>query len=173
MTTDAASYASDRFKLVFDAAREPNLALLTGGAPSVCDEGEATLVIENSETDFEYYLLGTDHKELSSAFSGNGGALALTVPASSLATGSNEISVGVRGFCGESMLANTWQLVREVVAAPDVASAKHCQPGSVELSASGAGASGSYRWYETLDATTPVGSGATFVTPKLPKSRTC
>jgi hypothetical protein len=169
MTEDAASYAADRFKLVFDG---PDVTLPTVGAPIVCDNGDATLVVENSQTDFEYYLLGANQAELSSSHAGNGSDLALTVPASALAQGANVINVGVRGFCGETTLNNTWQIVRQVVAAPAVTGASHCQPGSVSLSASGADASGDYRWYETVDATTSVGRGATFVTPELSKSDT-
>lgn len=170
MTAEPASYAADRFKLVFDG---PDITLPTAGAPVVCgDNGEATLVIEDSEADFEYYLLGTNQTALSSARAGNGSDLALTVAASSLAQGPNVINVGVRGFCGETTLTNTWQVIRQVVTTPEVTGGRRCLPGSVELSAIGADASGSYRWYETMDATTSVGNGTTWVTPVLSKSET-
>jgi len=172
MTTDAASYATDRFKLVFEGANEPDLALATDGARTVCDNGDATVVVENSQSGFDYYLVGADNAALTAASAGNGGALSLTIPASSLTPGTNQIRVGVNSFCGGNTLTNTWQITRQVVAAPAVASASHCQPGSVELTASGAGDNGNYRWYQTLDATTAIGTGATYITPSIDKSRT-
>ncbi|GEO04141.1 hypothetical protein AAE02nite_18050 [Adhaeribacter aerolatus] len=81
------------------------------------------------------------------------------------------ISVNFQNSCGSSA-PQTLAVASAISNAPTVTSKATCGPGPVTLTASGAPATGSYRWYTSNSTSTPVATTAIFTTPVLAATTT-
>lgn len=110
ITSNPASLESDRLRLRFEGIL-PSLNLDLAGADVLCGSKVATVIVKNSDSMFEYFLL-KGGEVFSDEKSGNGGDLSFAVPGASLLPGSNQVEVGVKGVCGVEFLANKWEVTR-------------------------------------------------------------
>ena len=88
--------------------------------------------------------------------------------------GTYSVSLTVSNASGSNTLASANYVTVQTVAAPSALSASRCGTGSVTLSASGAPAGSSYRWYAAAAGGTPISgaTSATYNTPNLSSSTT-
>jgi large repetitive protein len=81
----------------------------------------------------------------------------------------------VTGTTGTGCTATSAPLVittQPVALAPAASGGTHCGPGTVSLTASGAGANETYQWYAQVSGGTAVATGNTFTTPTLSATTT-
>ncbi|MBX2898823.1 MAG: T9SS type A sorting domain-containing protein [Cyclobacteriaceae bacterium] len=151
-----------------------NQTLAVTGAGSICLEAPYQFTISNAEAGVSY-IAKVNGVDVSLPAVGAGTDLTLTIPTENLITGVNTITVfAQRSSCAAIPLQQVVTVSADrIYAVQSVSPATACQPGTVSLSAAGAPADGTYRWYASADSETIVfeSASSTFVTPVLDKSR--
>jgi hypothetical protein len=145
VTTDPASYGSQRFQIVFSQSGAP--ALNYESSSVACENSSVPVTIKNSQAS-AVYSIHQDNSEIVSV-NGNGGDLLLQIPKELLVKGANMFSVKSRLVaCDQVATAN--DLTIDVQEKPVIAteSALRCNEGEITMAASGA-SEGNYRWYAT------------------------
>lgn len=172
ITADANS-TGNRFKLVFSSSTDTSIT--PQGNDQLCIGNEYSFMLPSSETGVSYYasLNGTT---ISDNISGTGSSINIGIDESKLTFGDNTVMVfAKRNSCDAVPLAQSLQIkVDEIYTIQSTTGGTSCQPGSVQLSASGSPTNGTYNWYESLNSAEPIAgvSGNVFQTPVLAKSRT-
>lgn len=172
ITADANS-TGNRFKLVFSSSTDTSIT--PQGNDQLCIGNEYSFMLPSSETGVSYYasLNGTT---ISDNISGTGSSINIGIDESKLTFGENTVMVfAKRNSCDAVPLAQSLQIkVDEIYTIQSTTGGTSCQPGSVQLSASGSPTNGTYNWYESLNSAEPIAgfSGNVFQTPVLAKSRT-
>lgn len=174
VTSTAASKASDRFELRFVGdAQEIDLALSVASEPAICESESTVVSVANSQVGVDYYATIGGIK-VSEHLGGTGQSIDLVVPSDALSIGNNQVVIVATGACGGSYtLTQQPQITVKDTVDPVVNTpSSQCQQASFTLSASGAPAGSTVNWFETLEAATPVSTGAEFITPILTESKT-
>ncbi|HZY80302.1 MAG TPA: T9SS type A sorting domain-containing protein [Cyclobacteriaceae bacterium] len=170
VTDDAASLAASRFVLNFTQQSVP--MDFSVSAATICKDINAPIVLSQTSNQVKYDVTVNDITVYSQP--GNGGLVNIVVASDLLVTGENPVKVTATPIntCG-ILTQKTTTLFIEYAAQPTVnAPTVICQQGVTTLSATGATAGQQYRWYSNVDDNTPAGTGASFETPTLIKSRT-
>lgn len=173
VSDDVNSYGKERFKLYFTyPAVNTALNAITN---DVCLGSDASVTIEGTQNGIQYYPT-INGSTVSDAVVSAGGTIQLTIPQDKLSIGENTIVLmtAVAG-CGAVPLDNGVTIKTDKLY--DVTgqlSGKSCGEGQITLSVGGAPSEGTYRWYETVDATTSIAGqfSSEFVTPVLNKTKT-
>jgi hypothetical protein len=170
VTANALSYGANRFSISFGSpAPQSDFAL---SAAEECSTG-ASIQISNSQTGASYVALFNSNV-ISVPVDGTGGVINVPVDTESLQVGLNSVLIrSVVGGCDLSVeKAITIHLTKKYDATA-VQAGQHCRKGQVTLTASGAPDGGSYNWYESDAAISPIENqhAASFVTPILLKSQ--
>jgi hypothetical protein len=173
ITTDPKS-AGNRFTLRI-AMPDVNKSIPVSGLETLCIGSEYSVNLTASENGVKYFA-SLNNSPISETAIGTGAALQLNVNEALMAMGSNTIQVmAQRASCDMVMLTESVEVkVDKMYDVQSVTDGLSCQPGSVTLKASGAPAEGMYRWYDSVEATTPVKETAEnqVTTPVLNKSQT-
>ncbi len=138
---------------------------------TVCLGSSGTLTVKASQAGV-HYTVYLGNSAVGQPVKSAGGDLVLSVPAVSLATGDHVFSVRAFG-CAEATLTQTATIsVRNPLAAP-IAAGKTISSGqTATLTASGAPAGSTYRWYAAASGGTPLATTATYTTPGLTATTT-
>ncbi len=174
VTSDAASYGSNRFKM-FIGYPAANLDA-TVISQDVCVGSNATVTVVAPDAGVSYYatINGTTISDVAVATAESD--VDLSIDKSKLQAGENTIVIMTQvGGCVVAPLIQSVKLnVQNIPGAPTATAALNCGAGQLTLTASGAPDGGSYRWYDASDATAPIDgeSGTTFLTPNLTKTKT-
>jgi ELWxxDGT repeat protein len=123
---------------------------------TVCLGSNGTLTVKASQAGVHYTVYLGD-AAVGQPVKSTGGDLVLTVPAVSLSTGSYTFNVRAFG-CTEATLTQTATIsVRNPLAAPAAAGKTISSGQTATLTASGAPAGATYRWYAAASGGTPAG----------------
>lgn len=173
VTDDVKSFGRDRFRMYFAYPTvQTNLVLET---TNVCTGSDGKITLKNSQKGVKYYsVIGGE--VVSETVESNGGDLNLTISGTKLGSGENNVVVmaGIGG-CNAVPLDDPAIIRSGNNSEVSVLSeGKSCGEGQVVLQVSGAPAGGSYKWYETQDATNSIEGqvSSEFTTPVLNKSKT-
>lgn len=172
VTNDELSWGDTRFELEF-ATAELNTSLITTTTNN-CVDDFVSVFIDNTESDIIYELILSGNVVASGV--GNGAQIEITVSKSLLVEGTNSFDVAIGNGVCESVNADNpitfeYSEVKEITSVQGNSS---CGASSITLSAEGAPGDGSYRWYETLDATNPIEgeTSSIYNTPEIEVSTT-
>lgn len=174
VTSTAASKASDRFELRFVGdMQEINLELPVASESTICKAEDALITVDNSQIGVDYFV-AIEGTKVSEHIGGTGQSIDLVVPSDALGIGNNQMVIVATGACGGSYtLTQQPQITVKDTVDPVVNTpSSQCQQGSFTLSASGSPSGSVVNWFETVDASTPVSTGAEFITPILTESKT-
>lgn len=171
---DAASYGSNRFKVIFAYTATTATPISLKGIDT-CEPTQGKVIVKNSSLDFNYSLVSPlDGTVLVPSVQGTGADIEFMIP-NSLASGANSFVVKeLNRFCN-TLAASASTSVALVLppAKPTAQTAQTCGSGSVTLTATGAPSDGHYLWYDAIDSNTAYTTQASvFVTEPLTKSRT-
>lgn len=174
VTEDAASKGAGRFSLLF-STEAPLVNLAVEGSTICENETEALVGLSNTETGVSYQVYKGENS-VSESVEGNGSTLSLPVSAGLLENGSNELRVvATKENCESVTLIETATVIKnQLFEVTETQGASNCGVGTLSLQASGAPEGGSYSWYTSVDATSPIegATEATFVTPELETTTT-
>jgi hypothetical protein len=143
-------------------------------AQNICSGSDAVVQISNSQSYITYTAQAKNTTITSAPVAGNGKAIQVNVPKASLAAGIDTLVVTAAiNSCSQSVV-KTIAIQVEKSTDVSVQNGKLCTGGEVTLSASGAPANGSYRWYESAQATTAIAGQKekSYTTPVLQQSKT-
>jgi hypothetical protein len=172
VTSQAASYGNNRFTVNFGwPAVQSDFAI---AAKDICSGSDAVVQISNSQSYITYTAQVKNTTIVSAPVAGNGSAVQVKVPKESLAAGIDTLVVTAAiNSCSQSV-AKTIAIQVEKSSEVSVQNGKLCNSGNVTLSASGAPANGSYRWYESAQATASIAgqTAKSYTTPVLQQSKT-
>ncbi|MBD0257107.1 MAG: T9SS type A sorting domain-containing protein, partial [Cytophagales bacterium] len=133
---------------------------------TVCANANGTVTVKASQAGVTYRVY-YGASPIGQAVKSPGGDLALTIPAVHLSTGANAFTVKAFG-CVETTLTQTATVtVQPPLTAPAAAGATVQSGQTATLTASGAPAGASYRWYTAPTGGTLLFTGATYQTPAL------
>lgn len=173
VTADIASYGDTRFELQF-AATTLNTNL-TMSSLTTCDTDLASIYLDNSQIGVEYSLVNANGTL--QTLVGDGFQLEFSIAKSILVEGLNDFDIYMNnnGNCGDATVSSAISIEHSGVS--EISSAQggnSCGKNSITLSAVGAPTNGSYNWYETIDAISPiVGENAdAFTTPLISTTAT-
>ena len=172
ITSDPLTYGTSRFSLTFSNSPAPEIT-------SVTYEGSCTgsipVTVGGTVAGINYQLFnGTT--AVTDAIAATSETTIFSVSTADLAEGSNTITVkAFHTGCDPVNMAT--QLLLDYSGNYTISSTSggsSCTTGPVTLSATASSTRASYRWYETLDATTAVHEGTTgsYTTPVLTSSKT-
>ncbi len=176
ITSDPASSADTRFEIRLESP-VVNPLLDLGLSPNY-ECGKDYVQVEFGATQQGVnYLLKLGDNGLHEPIIGTGSEAMVYVSKSSLAYGANSLSLVASSLdgCNAQLIDNAITLnLSEINEITSQASASRCGPGQLNLSAQGASANGTYRWYESSEATEaiPDALSSSFTTPELTESHT-
>lgn len=173
VTSKQESYGSNRFAVTFSYPAVSSAFIAS--AKDICSGINAIVQVQNTQADIAYTAQVKNTTITSAAVTGTGNSINLTIPKAGLSAGADTILIKAAGNGCSPDVVKT--MVLNVGQRPEIASVtggKQCTQGHVTLQAAGAPDNGSYRWYESLTATTPVASAqnATYTTPVINQSKT-
>ncbi len=148
----------------------PSTATALQGS-TVCAGSPATVTVKAAQAGVRYglYFGGS---AVGSQKAGNGGDLAFSVPAASLLAGTYTFAVRAEG-CREVTLAATATVtVTAPLTAPTANGVTINSGQTATLTASGAPAGATYRWFAAAAGGTPLASTASYTTPALTATTT-
>lgn len=134
---------------------------------------KASVQIESSQKD-ALYQVAFNGNLISSEVVGTGGDLSIVIDRTTLSEGENSLMVFVKkAGCAPVPMQNSVKLVNHPFYVPQVTNAIICQEGSARLLAAGKPESGSYRWYDSPRANTPIAQETTGIleTPVLNENK--
>lgn len=172
VTSQAASYGNSRFTVNFGwPAVQSDFAV---SAKDICSGADAVVQISNSQSYITYTAQVKNTAIASAPVAGNGSAIQVKVPKASLAAGIDTLVVTATINSCSQPVVKTVAIQVEKSTEVSIQNGKLCNSGNVTLSASGAPANGSYRWYESAQATTSIAGQAekSYTTPVLQQSKT-
>ncbi|MBD0256288.1 MAG: T9SS type A sorting domain-containing protein, partial [Cytophagales bacterium] len=138
---------------------------------TVCLGSNGTLTVKASQAGV-HYTVYLGNSAVGQPVKSAGGDLVLTVPAVSLAPGDHVFNVRAFG-CAEATLTQTATIgVRSPLAAPAAAGKTISSGQTATLTASGAPAGATYRWYAAASGGTPLATTASYTTPTLTATTT-
>jgi ELWxxDGT repeat protein len=138
---------------------------------TVCQGSSATVTVKAAPAGVRYGLY-FGASAIGPQKVGNGTDLAFSVPAASLLTGSYVFTVKAEG-CREVTLTQTATVtVTAPLAAPAASGVTVNSGQTATLTASGAPAGATYRWYAAASGGTPLATTATYTTPALSSTTT-
>lgn len=173
VSADVNTFGKKRFKVYLTYPDvETALNLLS---EDVCLGNNASVTIEDSQEGIKYYST-INGNTVSDEVLSDGGNVQLTVTHDQLGQGENTlVLMASAGGCSAVPLDNSVVINTDsIYAVKSTMGGKVCGEGQVTLSAAGAPVNGSYKWYETVDSTTPIEGQtmAEFITPVLDKTKT-
>jgi Ig-like domain CHU_C associated/Secretion system C-terminal sorting domain len=170
VTSDGATFGSARFALQFSYEE----AIVDLSSESVCVGRDAVIRIADSRPDLTY-TFSSFGSSLIDAVNGNGSDLILVIPTNKLKEGVNTIDVSATSSYCTTPTSKTIKI--ESVAVPVLSSiivtnGQSCRAGEVTLKASGTPSRGSYRWYDSKDASNPIAGAVsdTYTTSTISKT---
>lgn len=171
VSTNPASYGSGRFKILFQLpVLNPELLV---SAPPVCEGSDGLIQIQNTQQGVKYNLSAAG--VVLNSVIGNGGQLAISIPAMNLNEDENQFTVDAQ-WTGCSMKVEQPVLIKKtaILNVTILEASKVCSEGSVTIRAAGARIGGYYNWYETEEGTIPLKDqhSESLTTPVLSKSET-
>lgn len=165
INSDAASYQVNRFQILFDGKHPALDLVLTNSKDIICQDESVEIFVDQTEADMAYVAL-VNEQEVGSVKQGNGASLIFILSDNELASGVNQISVKVTGFCGTSSLNNSLLIEKKVVPLPIASGGFVCQEGVVTLKA--AGEEGLIlKWFADESSDTPINTGPEYNTAVL------
>lgn len=174
ITSDASTFNSDRFSLIFSLPQvAPDLSL--NASQPVCSGANGSIVVSGSHPGVNYMVL-SNGQPVTDLVAGNGNELSFTILKDKLSIGENAFVIrSVLSTCSTSITEKT--AVINIIEKPEVTPldvVATCLEGSVTLTVSGAPVNGKYNWYVLAETLQPIAgqSQAIFVTPVLQKSET-
>lgn len=169
VTTNSASYGVNRFELSFSVPSPKDDFTLTTSA--VCEGSDASIQIGNVQPTTAYVAL-QNGIAITTPATGKS-TLNLAIPKNKLAAGSNIINIKatVEG-CDVGVEKTIEIAVAKKYVVTSVGKGSHCGTGSVTLTAAGAPTNGTYNWYDSPTAASPIADQhqQTFITPELVSS---
>lgn len=160
VTSDAASKGADRFELAFIMQEIDENIDYQPQTQGSC-QGYTTVRLQNTQQGFVYTLINESGTAISNDIVSDGGIAELFVDNNALGQDPNILSlkVSVQNNCSADFIAQDAVVVdlSEMYEISEVVGDEVC--GSTDkaiLTASGAGADGYYRWYESIDTTEPI-----------------
>jgi hypothetical protein len=172
VTSQVASYGNNRFTVNFAWPGVQSDFAVT--AQNICSGSDAIVQISNSQSYITYTAQVKNSTTASAPVIGNGSAIQVKVPNASLTAGIDTLVVTAAiNSCSQSVV-KTVAIQVEKAADVSVQNGKQCNTGAVTLHASGAPANGSYRWYESAQAASPIAAQnqKSFTTPVLLQTKT-
>ena len=166
ITTDSASFGSDRFVIAFEKP-DINVDLVVAGA-DICEVETASITVEGTELGVNYFGL-LDGVGVTDTLAGTGNDMLLPI-LDSLAAGTYEYNIIADNGCGALPLTNTAIVTVEgIYEVTQVVGNQSCGSNSLTLMAAGAPDNGGYRWYNNLDDALPIAETTVgeFVTPVI------
>jgi hypothetical protein len=170
VTDDAASKAVDRFTL---SVSELTIAtdLPIEGANTFCGDGTYQVTVKGAEKGIQYFI-DHDGEVISDTQIGSGSDLVFTVASSKLVKGENILSIKGENGCSTSAIGEPLLVSFDNLYEATAEAEAGCQGQSSIITGNGAPENGSYNWYESESATTPLATGAQFETGPLSKTTT-
>jgi hypothetical protein len=171
VTTDTASFGSNRFRLIF-SNQAINLGI-QATAKNSCVGNEAQVSLATSQPDVIYFV-SIGGTKVSEDMQGNGSLLSINIPGSFLTEGDNPVVLMAKyGSCDAVPAQSLKVNVGPVNTVTHVNHGSACQPSKITLTAAGAQEGGTYRWYESPRGSSPIegATDGTFITPELQSSK--
>lgn len=167
VTSNPLSFGDGRFVIRFTGA-EVRSDFIVEAETEICQGTEMEVRIDNSQPNVMYQVF-KGSVGVSSGVPGNGMTVSLLVPSSALSIGAANLEVKgyLPGCSVKKVIPVTVVETYEVINAQG---AERCLSGEVELTV--ANTQGEVFWFDDIQSTTPVGSGAEFITPVLTNSKT-
>ncbi len=169
VTSSPASFGSNRFSISFSEKTISDELQFSSG--QVCEGDNASVIIQNSRSDVNYFLL-KDGMSVSDSVQGNGGDLLLAVNKEILANGINNVIIQASTQrCLNTKLYQGSIVVNEKPSI-ETTSGRTCKEGAVTLAASTPAENTSFNWYDDITSETILSSDKDFTTPIISKSHT-
>jgi len=173
VTSDPASRAADRFSVILeDTPIDPNS--ITPALADECAAESYQVQLQGAQKGIYYYAEVAGKVVGDSVLSDGTGTIALSLPASELALGANEVVLHGYNYCTSVPLSSRITINHDQIYTVTSNDVTNCADSEVTLEASGAPDNGSYNWYEEEADETPIDGqhSSVFVTPVLAKSKT-
>lgn len=163
VTEDVASKGSERFKLEFSPLEINEDLMFSISTLSACEDDFVEIHMSHSQEGVSYVVLNENNIVISNPKVSDGGELTLYVNKASLSENAVN-TMFIRGSVETACISNTidynsgieYDYIDNPVIS-EVTNAVACTPDDViYLSASGAPKDGFYRWYESMDALSPI-----------------
>ncbi|MEO7990618.1 MAG: fibronectin type III domain-containing protein [Chryseolinea sp.] len=173
VTADPLSAGVTRFELVMTKPAVDQSVSFASTLQNACETtGGVPVTLSTSQKGVLYSIMNNGN--IIGSVQGNGSSVDAIIDASLLSYGDNTIQMraGIIG-CEAVPLSSQVVLSYKQVFEPIVNVESICEGGSALINASGSPAGTVYKWYETADAISPVGSSeqGNFSTPSLTKSK--
>ena len=172
ITEDPASLSKGRFEVEIKKAAINNEIELSGN--KVCVGDGLSVSLKSSQAGVQYQAFN-GNTAVSDIVLGNGNKVSLLILAELLPLGNHSFQIkAFREGCESTFLANNYSVtVEQPYEINEVQNGSRCESGAVELSANGAPENGSYRWYSSADASSPLAETTTepFITPEISRTR--
>ncbi|MEO7992569.1 MAG: T9SS type A sorting domain-containing protein [Chryseolinea sp.] len=174
VTSNAASFGSNRFVLIFESAPvSPDFTLSTSTA-TLCEGSDAIVSVSAAQNGAMYVaLLG--NTPVSNPVSGNGGVISIIIPGSNLVSGENTLTIqGTFENCSSGIQKTIAVNKQNGPVVTSVDQGKSCGEGAVTVAAHGATDNSHYNWYESVSDALPIvnESDSILITPSISKSKT-
>ncbi|MBX7124409.1 MAG: T9SS type A sorting domain-containing protein [Cyclobacteriaceae bacterium] len=156
--SDPASFASNRFSLAVSAAGTIDLATSVKAAPYVCEGMDAQVDLASTQQGMTYAI--ELNGKVIRTLQGSGNAMSMAIPASALTSNANTVRVKVNSGCSSEYLTTSLSIGTVGIATVTATDVNQCHPGLVTVSAAGIANGGQYRWYDALESSSPIGTGA-------------
>lgn len=169
VTTDARSFAADRFSLVLEE-RAPTTNLTVSLGDRVCEGQSIPLTISQSEYHVAYQVWANDSLFVTIP---GGGEISTNLPSALFNAEINLVKVIAISLCGQPYDITTRTIT--VAPLPQVAgqSAKICGPGNIVLAVSSNNSVVSYNWYADEKDKNPLSfHGATLTIENIQRTQT-
>lgn len=174
VTNDAATKAQDRFSIILTEPTIDPGNLIAEIDERACEGGNYKVTLTGTQSGVSYFA-ELDGKVLGDSVLHTGsGTSTLSIPASELGVGVNNVKIKGFNYCTTVEMNSTISIEHDVVYTALSTDKSSCGDEVVTLEASGAPENGYYNWYEAENSPTPIEAehSSTFVTPPLPKSST-
>ncbi len=174
VTANTNSFGANRFK-VYVGYKDLDLALNVQ-AQDYCSGNDAQIKVLTPQTGVAYFATLNGTTVSDKVIATEGSDVTITIPKANLTTDESIIVIKAQnGTCAEMPLVQSATINKKnLPSISAVTGATNCGESSVTLSADGAPADGSYRWYLTEDATDAIAgeTASSFTTPTLTKTKT-
>jgi ELWxxDGT repeat protein len=144
---------------------EPSAALAVAGN-TVCANQRGAVTVKASQMGVTYSVyFGVS--PVGQPRAGTGGDLVLTIPSVALGAGANPFTVKAHGCVETTLTMSVTVTVQPALVVPTAAGKTISSGQTATLTATGAPAGASYRWYAGATGGTPLATTATYTTPAL------
>ncbi len=167
----AASRATNRFALTAVSATSIDVSKSVSAPSNICAGSEAVITVASQPgVVYSANVNGVVYKNLAN---GTGSDMPIFIDNDKLTIGSNTISLIAGSGCDQQTLSTVVQITKMAPAeVSSVTNGSLCQPGSVTLVATSGSSGATFNWYNSQNSSTPIATGAEFITPIITDSTT-